>query len=606
MSNFPTSLDDSTTMPVVTDNVTHVVASHHNNQSDAIVAIETKVGTGASTPATGKVMRGNGTGTSEWAPVDMTTDVTGTLPVANGGTNAATAADARTSLGAAASGANTDITSVYLDNTGLKVKDSNASHGLTLKPGSNLTADKTLTLTTGDADRTVTLNGDTTLTGTNTGDQVVPANEAGAANNFLSAYNSTTGAWTKSRPTWANIDKATSSIADITTRSHTALTDIGTNTHAQIDTHLAATLAGHAATTSAQLAGVISDETGTDKLVYNTSPSLITPKITTSINDANGNEVIKTPATSSAINEITITNAAVGVPPTIGSTGGDSNIDLNLLPKGTGGVVFLDGSGNEVLKGGSATASAVNEVTVTNAATGNPPIISTTGGDTDAGLTLASKGTGVIKLKSGSTTTNGHTVPNVADDTVALLAAVQTFTNKTHTSPTINTPTLVLADSSPTADGSIGFDRTGEDLQIGDGSVSQIVHMGAWTAFTPTPTNLTVGSGTWACAYTQIGKFIGARYKFTFAADSSVSGAITLSLPVTAWANDRTYWDVHMVDAGTADFFGLVRLASTTTIDLNAISTGGTYAGMVATSSTVPHTWATGDYFTFLIFYEAA
>ena len=78
--------------------------------------------------------------------------------------------------------------------------------------------------------------------GTNTGDQVVPSNDLGAANNFLTAYNSTTGAFSKAQPTWANIDKTTSSIADITTRSHTALTDIGTNTHAQIDTFIGTTV----------------------------------------------------------------------------------------------------------------------------------------------------------------------------------------------------------------------------------------------------------------------------------------------------------------------------------------------------------------------------
>ena len=38
--------------------------------------------------------------------------------------------------------------------------------------------------------------------------------------------------------TWNQINKATSSIADITTKSHTLLTDIGSNTHAQIDTHI--------------------------------------------------------------------------------------------------------------------------------------------------------------------------------------------------------------------------------------------------------------------------------------------------------------------------------------------------------------------------------
>ena len=39
--------------------------------------------------------------------------------------------------------------------------------------------------------------------------------------------------------TWAQIDKTTSDIADLTTKSHTSLTDIGTNNHAQIDTHIA-------------------------------------------------------------------------------------------------------------------------------------------------------------------------------------------------------------------------------------------------------------------------------------------------------------------------------------------------------------------------------
>ena len=46
--------------------------------------------------------------------VSLTTQVTGTLPVANGGTGATSAATARTSLSAAASGANTDITSIAL------------------------------------------------------------------------------------------------------------------------------------------------------------------------------------------------------------------------------------------------------------------------------------------------------------------------------------------------------------------------------------------------------------------------------------------------------------------------------------------------------------
>jgi hypothetical protein len=69
---------------------------------------------------------------------------------------------------------------------------------------------------------------------------------------------------------------------------------------------------------------------------HKTSLVLVTPKITTSINDTNGNEVIKTPATASAVNEVTVTNAATGTDPRISATGGDTNIGLNLRGKGTG------------------------------------------------------------------------------------------------------------------------------------------------------------------------------------------------------------------------------------------------------------------------------
>jgi hypothetical protein len=69
-----------------------------------------------------------------------------------------------------------------------------------------------------------------------------------------------------------------------------------------------------------------------------TSPAITTPSITTSINDANGNETIKLTATGSAVNEFTVINAATGNAPTISATGTDTNINFNLLSKGTGSV----------------------------------------------------------------------------------------------------------------------------------------------------------------------------------------------------------------------------------------------------------------------------
>lgn len=50
-----------------------------------------------------------------------------------------------------------------LPNTGLHILDTNASHDLIIAPGSNITADRTLTLTTGDANRTLTINSDATV-----------------------------------------------------------------------------------------------------------------------------------------------------------------------------------------------------------------------------------------------------------------------------------------------------------------------------------------------------------------------------------------------------------------------------------------------------------
>jgi hypothetical protein len=59
------------------------------------------------------------------------------------------------------------------------------------------------------------------------------------------------------------------------------------------------------------------------------------------INDENGNEQIVFQTTSSAVNQIDITNAATSNAPSIQATGGDSNVDLKIGPKGTGNIEIL-------------------------------------------------------------------------------------------------------------------------------------------------------------------------------------------------------------------------------------------------------------------------
>ena len=61
------------------------------------------------------------------------------------------------------------------------------------------------------------------------------------------------------------------------------------------------------------------------------------------INDSSDNEIAIFEKTASAVNEYTITNAATGSNPTLAATGGDTNISVALTPKGNGLVVVPNG-----------------------------------------------------------------------------------------------------------------------------------------------------------------------------------------------------------------------------------------------------------------------
>ena len=65
-------------------------ASQSNSEQADIIALANKVGTGASTPTSGNLLRGNGTGTSTWAQAQLSSDVTGVLTTTNGGTGTTT------------------------------------------------------------------------------------------------------------------------------------------------------------------------------------------------------------------------------------------------------------------------------------------------------------------------------------------------------------------------------------------------------------------------------------------------------------------------------------------------------------------------------------
>jgi hypothetical protein len=59
------------------------------------------------------------------------------------------------------------------------------------------------------------------------------------------------------------------------------------------------------------------------------------------IDDDAGNEFIIFSKVTTAVNEVTIANAATGNDPTFTASGSDTNIGLDFIPKGTGAVTFL-------------------------------------------------------------------------------------------------------------------------------------------------------------------------------------------------------------------------------------------------------------------------
>ena len=70
-----------------------------------------------------------------------------------------------------------------------------------------------------------------------------------------------------------------------------------------------------------------------------TTPTLTSP-IINEIDDSNGNEEIIFTTTASAVNELTVANAATGNNPNVTASGSDTNVGIDFTPKGTGAVTF--------------------------------------------------------------------------------------------------------------------------------------------------------------------------------------------------------------------------------------------------------------------------
>lgn len=156
--------------------------------------------------------------------------------------------------------------------------------------------------------------------------------------------------------------------------------------------------------------------------------------------------------------------------------------------------------------------------------------------------------------------------------------------------------------TTPTA-GMMSFITATNSLEYYDGAAWQ-VYLGsiAWTSYTPTLTNLTLGNGTLTFTYQQVGKIVNVRGRFSLGSTSAVTGSATFSLPVTP--TGFAYGSANILAAGAN--YGAVSYLSGTTVVVSTFNAAGTYAARTNTSATIPATFTTADAISFSLTYEAA
>ncbi len=354
------------------------------------------------------------------------------------------------------------------------------------------------------------------------------------------------------------------------------------------------------------------------------------------IGDENGNEQIVFQTTSSAVNQIEVTNAATGNGVQIASTGGDTNIDLKLLPKGSGQVVIdgnvgiesglidlknagavskikfycessnahaqtlqgaphseaasntltlpstggdvnlvstastatltnktltapkiadggfiADANGNELVVF-QTTGSAVNQLEITNNASGSNPILAATGGDTNIGIALTPKGTGEIVIGAGNLNYGGTAVTstgaelNILDGVTSTTAELNILDGVTSTAAELN-----ILD---------GVTSTAAELNILDGVTSTAAELNILDGVTSTAAELNTLDGITAV----VGELNALDLGSTAVGTAIASKAVILDSNKD-YTGIRNFTISGEIDAATGDFSGAVDVAGALT-----------------------------------------
>jgi hypothetical protein len=134
---------------------------------------------------------------------------------------------------------------------------------------------------------------------------------------------------------------------------------------------------------------------------------------------SSSNEQLRVSHTASAVNYVQVTGAATGSTPTISAQGSDASLNFTLSAKGTGAV-----QSSSAFRAGTAGS---NYHSLAGAAAGASPVYSVAGTDTNIDLTLTPKGTGNVRFGTYTGTAlsiAGYIEIKTSDGVVRKLAVV--------------------------------------------------------------------------------------------------------------------------------------------------------------------------------------
>jgi hypothetical protein len=326
---------------------------------------------------------------------------------------------------------------------------------------------------------------------------------------------------------------------------------------------------------------------------------------------------------SSAVNELTVTNAITGTPPILAPSG-ETNVNLHVNGKGTGGVIAKLHSAPGVLNNGKIVASvASNDLTLalktlagTDPSATDPVYVNI--GDTIRTVTSAlavTKNDGTNWMNLGSTEHATQDVDlfaymgfNATDGVTIGFSRIPYARIYSDFSPTSTNEKYAAISNITTAAGTDNYvviGRFNATLSAGAAYtwsipgtavvVQRPIYETRLLTYVPVYVNLSGGTTNYA-KYQIKDRSITWRFKYTLAG-AGISGSVTTTVPFSfgsQYTTDRDPIEQNgtLYDATGARWFPRVLWSSATVAAIGYLNASPSFANL---SSTLPFTWANTD-----------